>query len=124
MRIDKALWCFRIFKTRGLAKDACDKGRVLVNHKEVKPSQDIGPGDKLQVKQKGYSKMYQVLDIPKSRLGAKLLFQYITDVTPQEELDKLAAIHEANKQYPYIKGRPTKRDFRHLRNYMTSHEEE
>ena len=88
-RIDKWLWMVRIFKTRSLATEECKKGRIRVNDMEVKPSKEIKQGDTLTVKKPPVTYSYIVKDIPKNRVGAKLVTEYLENTTPEDELIKL-----------------------------------
>ena len=115
LRIDKYLWSVRIFKTRSMATDACRKGRVIINDVQVKPSRSVSPGEIIQVKKAPVLYTYRVIDIPKSRLGAKLVDGYMEDLTPDDELFKLEV---KLKGYGGARqrgsGRPTKKERRDL----------
>ncbi len=115
MRIDKFLWCVRYFKTRSIATTACKKGQVKVNDKIIKPSRDIYPTDKITVRKNQISYVLEVLDLPESRLGAKLVGMYVKDCTPKENLEKLDLL-KYSKDYYRKKGtgRPTKKDRRSI----------
>ena len=115
MRIDKFLWCIRKFKTRSLATDMVRKERVLINDEIAKPSRTVKTGDELTVKKEGISYSFKILDIPKSRMGAKLVDQYIRDTTPAAELEK-AEVISMMKPFNRKKGtgRPTKKDRRDI----------
>lgn len=115
MRLDKYLWCVRKYKTRSLATAMVKKDRVLVNDEDVKPSREVKPGDRISYKKEGVNYQLKVLDIPKSRVGAKLVPDFMEDITPKEELDKLEFIsmmHKLNR--PRGSGRPTKKERRDL----------
>ncbi len=115
-RIDKYLWAVRLFKTRSMATDACKKGRVSINGEKVKASRTINIGDVFSVNKPPIEYTYKVKEMLKNRVGAKLVNDYIEDITPQEELDKLEEIKMSKVQYyrPKGTGRPTKRDRRLL----------
>jgi len=89
LRIDKFLWSVRVYKTRSMATDSCKRGRVLINDIPVKPSRTILTGDIIQVRKPPVLYTFKITDIPKSRLGAKLVSDYMDDLTPDEELFKL-----------------------------------
>lgn len=119
MRLDKYLWCVRKYKTRSQASDAIKKSRVKVNDEIVKASREVKVGDKLSFKKDGVEYSIEVLDIPKSRVGAKLVPDLIRDVTPKEELDKQDFINMMHKlSRPRGTGRPTKKDRRDLSDFM------
>ncbi len=125
MRIDKFLWCIRIFKTRSLATEACKKGQIQIGGVKVKPSKEVFGKEKIQVRKNQINYIYDILDIPPSRVGAKLLDQYRKDCTPKEafatnELLKLAKDYYRKKGV----GRPTKKDRRAIEGYTTSPDED
>ena len=120
MRVDKFLWCVRKFKTRSLAVDAVKKNKVKVNEEIVKPSREVKVGDRVSFKKEGVEYSVQVLDIPKSRVGAKLVPNFIEDLTPKEEMDKQSFIqmmHKLNR--PRGTGRPTKKERRDLDDFTS-----
>ncbi len=119
MRIDKYLWSTRYFKTRNMASTACKKGHIKINDQVTKPSRDVYPMDKITVRKNQVNYELTVLDIPKSRVGAKLVDIYRKDTTP-----KTAFAHNELLQYSkdyYRKkgtGRPTKKDRREIDGYL------
>ncbi len=115
MRIDKYLWCVRQYKTRNLATVACKKGQVKINGATAKPSREIYVTDKIEWRKNQINYSLTVLDIPPSRVGAKLVDIYRVDTTPKsafeaQELLKLAKDHYRKKGT----GRPTKKDRRDI----------
>ena len=115
MRVDKFLWCVRYHKTRSIATEACKQGKVRVNDAIVKPSREVYPTDKLTVRKNQINYQIEVLDLPKSRVGAKLVNLYINDVTPKEEFEKLELLKYSQDYYRKKgTGRPTKKDRREL----------
>lgn len=115
MRVDKYLWCVRYFKTRSIATTACKKGQVRMNEAVVKPSRDVYPSDTISIRKNQVTYIIEVLDLPESRLGAKLVGMYVRDKTPKENLEKLELL-KYSKDY-YRKrgaGRPTKKDRRDI----------
>lgn len=115
MRVDKYLWCVRYYKSRNMATQACRNGKVKVNNENVKPSREVYPGDKIQVRKDQVDYQLEVLDLPENRLGAKLVDIYRKDITPKENLEKLELL-KYSKDYSRKKGtgRPTKKDRRDL----------
>ncbi len=81
MRIDKYLWCVRYFKTRSIATQACKKGSVKIDNTSVKPARDVYPGDVIEIRKDQIHYTLQVLDLPTSRLGAKLNDKYRAETT-------------------------------------------
>ncbi|GGE35866.1 RNA-binding S4 domain-containing protein [Psychroflexus planctonicus] len=119
MRVDKYLWCVRYFKTRTIATNACKKGQVKINDESVKPSREIYPTDIIQVRKNQINYKIEVLDMPPSRVGAKLVSIYALDITPKENLEKLDLL-KYSKDYYRKKGagRPTKKDRREIDDYL------
>jgi len=120
MRLDKYLWCLRLFKTRALASDICKKGKVFINNNKAKTSKIIQENDRIKIVKAAITYEYIVKKTPKSRLSANLLTEYIEDVTSQEELNKLKNIKESQITYDRSKGngRPTKKERRNLNNLL------
>lgn len=114
VRIDKWLWTVRLFKTRSMATDACNAGKVKMAGTNVKPSRDIRVGDIYEVHLGQLRKSVQVVDAPKSRVGAQLVPQYYTDLTPQEEYDRVKMLNMKFERRDRGEGRPTKRDRRQI----------
>ncbi len=121
VRIDKWIWAVRIFKTRTIASEACKKGRVMIGDVPVKPSRTVKPGDIVKVRKPPVTYSFRVLAVTENRLGAKLVPEYMENITPQSELDLLDVIRisgfvDRRKGL----GRPTKREGRQLEEF-TSH---
>ena len=118
MRIDKYLWCVRYFKTRSIATAACKKGHVRVNDDVVKPSREVYPSDKIQVRKDQINYTLTVNDIPPNRVGAKLVDIYRTNTTPKEAFSATEML-KYSKDYYRKKGtgRPTKKDRRDIDDY-------
>ena len=112
-RIDKWLWVVRIFKTREMATKACTGGKIKIDGTAVKASRNIQQNDVIQV-QKGVVKyLYKVRTIAEKRMGAKLVPDYLEDITPKEELVKLKSSQKQPIQTREKgQGRPTKRERR------------
>lgn len=121
MRVDKFLWSVRYFKTRSIATDACKQGKVRVNDNIVKPSREVYPSDKLIVRKDQINYEIEILDLPPSRVGAKLVSLYIKDVTPKEALEKLDLLKYSQDFYRKKgTGRPTKKDRRDIDEWVES----
>ncbi len=114
-RIDKWLWCVRLFKTRSIATDACKGGLVKLNEAEVKPSKDLKRGDRIAIRKGPLTVLLEVKEFPKSRLGPKLTTEYFIDHTPPEEIERVKMIRDtAFVVRDKGAGRPTKKDRRDL----------
>lgn len=119
MRIDKFLWCVRYFKTRSMATTACKKGQIRVNDQIVKPSREVYPTDQLTVRKDQVNFQLTILDLPKSRVGAKLVDIYRTDTTPKTELESKELLKYSKDYYRKKgEGRPTKKDRRDIEGYL------
>lgn len=119
MRIDKYLWCIRVYKTRSIATEAVKKGQVSVNNQTAKASRDVFTGDKISVRKDQINYQYSVLDIPQSRVGAKLVDIYRKDETPAEAFEHLELLKLAKDHYRAKgSGRPTKKDRRDMDDYL------
>jgi ribosome-associated heat shock protein Hsp15 len=114
VRIDKYLWAVRIFKTRSLAAEACKKGKVNVDDMPAKPSRTIGAGDVIEVRKMPVIYSYRVLDPIEKRVGAKIVGQYVEDITSAEELQKLVMQDDFFIKRDRGTGRPTKKERRLL----------
>lgn len=115
IRVDKWLWAMRVFKTRTIATEACKKGRVIIDGVAVKPSRVIKVGDVVQVRKPPVTYSFRVKALTQNRLGARLVPDYLENVTPRSELDLLEVV----KVSGFIDrrkglGRPTKREGREL----------
>lgn len=115
VRIDKWMWATRIFKTRTIAVEACKKGRVMINNVTVKPARMIKVGEVLQVRKPPVVYSFKVLELTDKRMGAKLVSQYLENVTTADQLEIL----ELQKIGGFINrargtGRPTKKERRDL----------
>ncbi|MBL9187561.1 MAG: RNA-binding S4 domain-containing protein [Opitutaceae bacterium] len=114
-RLDKWLWAVRVFRTRSLASDACRAGSVAVNEIPAKPAREVRAGETVTVQQGLVLRTLRVMDVPRSRVGPKLVAQFCTDLTPPSEI---ARAKEQSVQHFLARekgsGRPTKRDRRLL----------
>ncbi len=120
VRLDKFLWAVRLFKKRPDAVAACKKGAVLVNKTTAKPSRAIVVGDQIYIKNIVIYRVYKVEKLLEKRVGAKLVNDYITEITPEDDLFKLKMHFEF--QSTQIKrdkpGRPTKKDRRDINKFF------
>ncbi|MCI8997989.1 MAG: RNA-binding S4 domain-containing protein [Muribaculaceae bacterium] len=121
VRVDKWLWAMRVFKTRTVATEACKKGRVYVGDTPIKPSRTIKVGDIVKVRKPPVTYSFRVLALTQNRLGAKLVPDYMENITPKSELDLLDVVRISG----FIDrrkglGRPTKREGRELAEFTDS----
>jgi len=123
VRIDKWLWAMRVFKTRTIATDACKKGRVTTgdNPNPMKPSHTVSVGDIIHVRKPPVTFSFRVRALTENRLGAKLVPDYMENITPQSEYDLLEVVKISgfiDRQKGL--GRPTKREGRELSRFTES----
>ena len=115
VRIDKWLWAVRLFKTRSIAIEACKKGRISIKGVTIKPSRSIKVGDVIGVRRPPVTYSFEVLNLSENRMGAKLVPEFMKDVTSPSQLEIL----EMSKVSGFVDrargtGRPTKKDRREL----------
>ena len=118
-RVDKWLWAVRVFKTRSLAADACKKGRVLMQGVAVKPSRELKVGDVLQVRRNPIIYTFKVVALTQNRVGAKLVPQFMENVTAPDQLELLEVLKldQSNRRAKGL-GRPTKKERRDLDDFF------
>jgi len=113
IRIDKFLWSVRIYKTRSIASDECRKGRIIINDIQVKPSRSVLKNEIITVKKPPVIYSYRVIEPIENRIAAKLVEQFIEDITPKEEKAKLDIKQAVGIVYrDKGTGRPTKKERR------------
>ena len=119
-RIDKWLWATRVFKTRTIAAEACKKGRICIGGSQVKASRLVKPGDVIQVRKPPITYSFKVLQPIEKRVGAKLVAEYLENVTTPDQYELL----EMSQISGFVdrargSGRPTKKDRRSLDEFTT-----
>ena len=115
IRLDKFLWCIRLFKTRSLSSKICTRKKVKVNDLIAKPSKLLNIDDIIEIDKNHIFYKYKIIELINSRVSAKLVSKYILDITPETEIDKI----KIRKIYPKVVrekglGRPTKKERRML----------
>lgn len=119
MRIDKFLWSVRFYKTRTIATEEIKKNRVAIGEHPVKSSKEVKIGDVIRIRKNQIDYKIKVLDIPKSRVGAKLVALYVVDMTDKEQYEILKARKQSQDYYRQKGlGRPTKKDRRDMDDYV------
>lgn len=116
LRIDKYLWAIRIFKTRSLAADACDKGRVKCNGDAVKAARTVHVNDEYEIKTETRRWRIKVTGLLDKRVQYSEAIKYYIDLTPADEIERLqfqASSFNTGKRQSKI-GRPTKKERRDL----------
>ena len=119
VRIDKWLWAARFFKTRALASDACDLGRIESNTHRAKAARDVRLGDILRIKSEAGEFHVEVLQLSEVRGPAQVAQTLYRETSESRELRiKLAEEHKAMVKLGVVtEGRPSKRD-RHERSRL------
>jgi len=118
-RIDKFIWAVRLFKTRSMASNQCKTNKVLVNNEPIKPAKEVKIGDRVSIKRQGAIFSYEVVDLLEKRVGAKLVENYIRDITPIEEIEKYKVYQAAQSSYRNNgMGKPTTKERRALVEFL------
>lgn len=116
LRIDKYLWAIRIFKTRSLAADACNNGKVKCKSVNVKASKTVNTGEQYEVKTEAKKWLIEVIELLHNRVQFSEAIKYYIDLTPEEPKEKIqttAFVFNTGKRKSK-KGRPTKKEKRNL----------
>jgi len=122
IRLDKWLWNVRLFKTRYMATDACNAGKVKMNGANLKPSKEVKSEEIYHIKIGQLNKTVQVIESPKNRVNAALVPIYYLDLTPEDEYYRVKSLRTTFEYREHGEGRPTKRDRRqieYLKDYFT-----
>lgn len=119
IRIDKYVWSVRLAKTRSQATEQIQKGKIKLNGSQVKPSRDVKTGDVIQVIKNTAVFEYKIKDLLDRRIGAKLVADYLIDVTKPEEIERFKTYIAAQSTYRnYGTGRPNKHDRKNLDDFL------
>lgn len=118
-RLDKFVWCVRLAKTRSNASEEISKGRIKLNDQQVKSSREPKVGDTLHFSKNTAVYSYKILQLLDKRVGAKLVDEYIVDITPDEEKEKFKLYNLAQSVYRENgSGKPTKKDRRDINDFF------
>lgn len=119
LRIDKFIWCVRLIKTRSQATELVKKGKVKLNNDQVKPSKEVKINDTIQVSKGNALFEYKVIDLLSNRVGAKLVENFLQDISKPEELEKYKTFQLAQKAYRSNgTGKPTKKERRAIDDFL------
>ncbi|HBN05772.1 MAG TPA: RNA-binding protein [Bacteroidales bacterium] len=115
VRLDKWLWAVRLYKTRALATDACRLGKITQNDIIAKASKEVKVGDRFEININQLHKEIEVKELLNNRISAKMVENYMIDLTPQEEYERI----EVARKFAFEKrdrgvGRPTKKERRDI----------
>lgn len=119
MRLDKYIWSVRLAKTRTIATDACNGGKIKLNNSNAKAAKEVKLGDKIELRKGLINRSYEIIGIPNGRVGPKLVEIHLKETTPETEIlkfDKLKYISVLTRD-PGT-GRPTKKDRREIDDLM------
>ena len=120
IRVDKYLWAIRVFKSRSLATDACNKGKVKCNNIATKASRNVTVGETFYVTTKDRKWVVKVISLIEKRVSYAEAIKHYEDLTPPEE--KVENVMQASSFYTGKRlskvGRPTKRDRRDLDDFL------
>ncbi len=120
LRIDKYLWAIRLFKTRNLAADACNNGKVKCNGLNVKAAKTVNIGEQYEVKTESKKWLIEVMGLLHNRVQFSESTKYYIDHTPEEDKEKIqttAFVFDTGKRKSK-QGRPTKKEKRNLDEFM------
>ncbi len=118
VRIDKWLWCVRVFKTRNQATEECRAGKIKINGQEIKASRIVKIGEVIEVQVEQLKRILLVKDLLDRRVSAKLAVDFVEDQTPVEEIERLRLARKTNfEKRDRGVGRPTKRDRREIEGF-------
>lgn len=119
MRLDKWLWAARFYKTRQLANEAIDNGRVKVDGARVKPAREVKPGDRLELRlgESDWTLTVRALSMQRGPAPqARTLYEEDADSRMRREREQAERRLVANPAAA-LKGRPTKRDRRQIHRF-------
>jgi len=120
LRLDKYLWAIRLFKTRSLAADACEKGKVKINGLSAKPSRNVHLEDEYEIKTEARKWVIKVTGLLYNRVQYSEAIKHYLDITPAEEIERLqfqAAVFHTGKRLSKV-GRPTKKNKRDIDEFL------
>ena len=120
VRVDKYLFAMRLYKTRTIAADACKKGRITMGSAQLKPSRTFHIGDVFSVRKGPITYTYRIKQLSENRLGAKLVPDYLQDITAPDQLELLELARLAGQTgRDRGTGRPTKKDRREIETFLS-----
>ena len=120
LRIDKYLWAIRIFKTRSMASDACNSGKVRSNGSPVKPAKAVSIGDQYDIKTESKKWKIEVTSLLHSRMKYEEAIKHYLDLSPKDAQDTAqssAFVFNTGKRQSK-QGRPTKKEKRKLDDFL------
>lgn len=127
VRLDKYLWSIRVFKSRSMASDACNGGKVKISGVSCKPSRVVKVGETISIKMSGIERTFKIKALLDKRVAAPLVADFCTDLTPESEIEKQKMLRVKFEIRDAGSGRPTKKDYRDIEQikfYFEEDEEE
>ncbi len=119
LRIDKYVWFVRLAKTRTLATELVQRNKIKLNDMPVKPSKEVKIGDTVSIIKNNATFSYKIKDLLDRRVGAKLVADYLIDITDPLELEKFKTYQAAQSVYrEYGTGRPSRKDRDNLESFF------
>lgn len=119
LRFDKYVWAVRLAKTRSQAAEQITKGRIKLNQTSVKPAKEPRIGDIIQIHKNTATFSYKIMNLLDKRVGAKLVEEYLIDITDPIEVEKFKTYQASQKVYRHHgEGKPTKKDRRDLDDFL------
>ena len=119
LRIDKFVWSVRLSKTRSIATDLISKGKIRLNGESIKPSKEVKVGDIINFQRNTATFSYKVIQLLSNRVGAKLVADYLIDITAPIEVEKYKAYQASQSVYRELgSGKPSKKDRRDISDFL------
>ncbi len=114
VRLDKWLWAVRLYKTRKLANQACNAGKIKIENTSLKASKMLKGGEILTIQSGALTRTIKVLSLLENRIPASRIAEFYEDLTPAEEYENLKLIQQSVFYRQKGLGRPTKKERRLL----------
>ena len=124
MRLDKWLWAARFFKTRTLAVEAIEGGRVSVNGERVKPAKELKPGDRVSIRRPPFEHAVVVKALSDKRGSAAVAAALYEETEESRARRVVLAAEMKSLPQPRFKGRPTKKTRRDYERWLRSGDDE
>lgn len=119
LRIDKYVWSVRLSKTRSIATEQIAKGKIKLNGDNVKPSKEVKVGDVINIHRNTATFSYRVVQLLTNRVGAKLVADYLLDITDPIEVEKYKTYQASQSVYRELgSGKPSKKDRRDISDFL------
>ena len=124
MRLDKWLWAARFFKTRTLAVEAIEGGRVSVNDERSKPAKELKVGDKVSIRRPPFEHVITVRELSDKRGPATVAATLFEETEESRARRTVLAAEMKSLPQPRFKGRPTKKTRRDYERWLQQSDDE